>query len=267
MNYVPPYSGPYQNVAKTDYAGNGGDLGWNANNQGTPNDAKVVTAPPSATNSIAQIEATTVAVGSNGSGFGGLTIGPNTWSTGVYTGVFWQRSETSLRMIGDGTSKVYMLGEKYMGLFDATLGATGSGDEENIYVGMDDDNIRLTANGGITKSTLSPNKNIMCPTCYVPPQQDAAVWAFNETTLASRSGGGSDSAGQTRRLGLLQQRSLRQFARWRVQHGVLRWLSPFHHLRNQLPDAHPTLKSQRRPDDPRLQHVSGPVTCRERCKP
>ena len=144
--------------------------------------------PTSYGDSIAQIEATTVAAGNNGSGFGGLTIGPNTWSTGVYTGVFWQRSETSLRMIGDGTSKVYMLGEKYMGLFDATLGATGSGDEENIYVGMDDDNIRLTANGGITKSTLAPNKNIMCPTCYVPPQQDAAVWAFNETTLAAGAG-------------------------------------------------------------------------------
>ena len=52
-------------------------------------------------------------------------------------------------MISDGTSKVYLFGEKYLDQFNYTTGANGSGDEANLYVGMDDDNIRLGSSGGI----------------------------------------------------------------------------------------------------------------------
>ena len=82
-------------------------------------------------------------------------------------------------MITDGTSKVYLFGEKYMDQFNYTSGWGSNGDEETLYIGMDDDNIRLGATAGIYTPTVAPAaaslQNPSNPFRY-PPQQDAAIW-------------------------------------------------------------------------------------------
>ncbi len=155
-NMTNPTPGPFQNLAKGDYAGNGGDLGWE-DGQGTPNDAGAGIGAPSATSSLAQLEAKALTATPNA--FGGTMVGQKTWvaAPGLYTGIFWQRSETSLRMVSDGASKVYMVGEKSMSQLDYMLSQSGSGDEENLYVGHDDDNIRLGATPGVNYLIANPN--------------------------------------------------------------------------------------------------------------
>ena len=51
----------------------------------------------------------------------------------TYTGVIWQQSQTNLKSIPDGTSKVYLIGEKYIDQIDYTNSYSGSGDEESLY--------------------------------------------------------------------------------------------------------------------------------------
>ena len=196
-NMTSPSAAAYPNAAKTDYAGNCGDWGAQGGigGAGEPNDAQGPSTTPSATMSIAQIEAQQVAAGSAGY-FGATFYTQSTWvaSPGVYSGIFWQRSETSLRMVADGASKVYMVGEKYMSQFDYNTSQSGSGDEETLYCGMDDDFMRITANTGYNYlmkniGTGLPNSIIPLPNgnsaggngpCIVPPQQDQALWSSND---------------------------------------------------------------------------------------
>ncbi len=39
-----------------------------------------------------------------------------------FTGVIWYRSQISLRQIPDGSSKVYLIGEKYLDQFTVATG-------------------------------------------------------------------------------------------------------------------------------------------------
>lgn len=102
-------------VARTDYASNGGnataqgDLG----NQGPPNAISV-------------------------------TLGLfDNWLTKKHNGVMFQRSKVRLAQITDGTSKTTMIGEKYISTDNYDNGAS-NGDDQNIFVGHDSDNIRYT---------------------------------------------------------------------------------------------------------------------------
>jgi prepilin-type N-terminal cleavage/methylation domain-containing protein/prepilin-type processing-associated H-X9-DG protein len=60
-----------------------------------------------------------------------------------YTGVIFQRSEIVITDILNGTSNTYLVGEKFLdpGHYD---NGVGKGDNENIYVGMDNDTTRST---------------------------------------------------------------------------------------------------------------------------
>jgi len=60
-----------------------------------------------------------------------------------YTGVIFQRSEIKLTDVFNGTSNTYLVGEKFLdpGHYDNGL---DGGDNENIYVGMDNDTTRST---------------------------------------------------------------------------------------------------------------------------
>ena len=60
------------------------------------------------------------------------------------TGVVFTRSEVSFRRISDGTSKVYMVGEKYVSR-DRYLDGEGKGDNEPGFAGANDDTLRVTA--------------------------------------------------------------------------------------------------------------------------
>ncbi|QDT70037.1 Type II secretion system protein G precursor [Planctomycetes bacterium MalM25] len=59
------------------------------------------------------------------------------------TGVVYTRSEVAFRKISDGTSKVYMVGEKYLAREHYTTGE-GEGDNEPGFAGGNDDTLRST---------------------------------------------------------------------------------------------------------------------------
>ena len=100
--------------------------------------------------------------------------------------MIWYRSQVSLRQIPDGTSKVYLFGEKYMDQFSHynTRATSGNGDEESLYVGIADDTIRLGASGGVyTPTDAACPVRTAQPTCNsdqqqfrFPPMQDSPIW-------------------------------------------------------------------------------------------
>ena len=68
----------------------------------------------------------------------------NGWvNTSSFTGIAYQRSEVTIADVRDGTSNTYMIGEKYINSDCYTNGQDGA-DNENLYVGYDNDNFRLT---------------------------------------------------------------------------------------------------------------------------
>ncbi|TWT78491.1 hypothetical protein Pla123a_12830 [Posidoniimonas polymericola] len=97
-------------VARSDYAGNAGNI--NPTGQGGPEN-------PAAVNSFAG------------------------WITKTQNGAMYQRSTVRLAKITDGTSKTALIGEKYM---DPAQYLDGSdpADDQNIFVGHDQDNLRYT---------------------------------------------------------------------------------------------------------------------------
>ena len=60
------------------------------------------------------------------------------------TGISFQRSEVAIRNISDGTSKTYLVGEKYLNPIDYETG-NDSGDNETWCTGHNNDNFRTTA--------------------------------------------------------------------------------------------------------------------------
>ena len=63
--------------------------------------------------------------------------------------MIWYRSQVGLKQIPDGTSKVYLFGEKYLDQFTATHTdvSPGNGDEESVYHGFCALLIRLAGSG------------------------------------------------------------------------------------------------------------------------
>jgi prepilin-type N-terminal cleavage/methylation domain-containing protein/prepilin-type processing-associated H-X9-DG protein len=106
---APPAAG----MARTDYAANCGNTG-----------ADEISGGPG---SIAQ--------GDN----------PSSWGATSFNGVIYQRSFVRLTDISRGTSNVILLGEKYINP-DNYLTGQDPGDNECMYVGMDNDINRTTAN-------------------------------------------------------------------------------------------------------------------------
>jgi prepilin-type N-terminal cleavage/methylation domain-containing protein/prepilin-type processing-associated H-X9-DG protein len=104
-------------VAKTDYAANCGDQG---SVEGSSTD-------------------------NNGSGPTDLAgEAAYNWISGtVCTGISYQRSQVSMADIRDGASNTIYVGEKYLNV-NYYLTGTGSGDNENAYVGYDNDTFRTT---------------------------------------------------------------------------------------------------------------------------
>lgn len=65
------------------------------------------------------------------------------WMTTKFNGVIFQRSQTKMADITDGTSNTILLGEKYINSDNYTSGMDW-GDNENMYAGFDDDSLRWT---------------------------------------------------------------------------------------------------------------------------
>lgn len=110
--------------AKTDYAVNSGDTD-NERSGGSPGDAPVGNA--------------------------------------AYSGIHHMRSKIKMSEVTDGTANTFMVGEKYL---HPTLYMTGqdSADNENLYVGFDNDHCRST---DVTQTGTSPVKYR-----YFPPRRD-----------------------------------------------------------------------------------------------
>ena len=64
--------------------------------------------------------------------------------TTTFTGISYQRSEIRQRQLTDGTSKVYMLGEKYL-IPDNYHNGLDDGDNTSMYTGYTSDNFRVTS--------------------------------------------------------------------------------------------------------------------------
>lgn len=85
------------------------------------------------------------------------------WPTNAdVTGIMYQRSETTMAMIRDGSSNTYLAGEKYMAS-DYYLTGEDGGDDWNMYVGQQDDTSRSVGYNSGSGSTSY---------VYYPPMQD-----------------------------------------------------------------------------------------------
>lgn len=219
--------GPAGTVAKTDYAGNGGSVGFNlwgkCNGVDCTSGSSVTTGGllGNDVKTYFPVESTTISanaalapsatfqwyippcnaplVGAKKAYCPGVST-TNTASNVSFTGVIWYRSQVSMRQISDGTSKVYLIGEKYLDQFSATATntqyANGNGDEGSLYHGMCPALIRLAASGGAYTPTVPPQAATSAGTAgdptkqyLYPPKQDSPIWP-GEMTGNSLSGGG-----------------------------------------------------------------------------
>ncbi len=122
--FVANNSDPLQMVARTDYAANCG-------NYTNSNDATCGYGEPN------QCNGGPGSLASGDSGFGWAS--PATWN-----GVVYQHSIVTMRMIQDGTTYTALFGEKYLN-GTAYLSGSDPSDNEDIYVGFDNDTSKTTA--------------------------------------------------------------------------------------------------------------------------
>jgi prepilin-type N-terminal cleavage/methylation domain-containing protein/prepilin-type processing-associated H-X9-DG protein len=88
----------------------------------------------------------------------------------VYPGILYDKSTVKLALVTDGLSNTFMVGEKYLSPNNYTNGADAA-DNENLYVGFDNDNSRST--GG----------------SYFPPRQDTKLLANLQIFGSAHPGG------------------------------------------------------------------------------
>jgi prepilin-type N-terminal cleavage/methylation domain-containing protein/prepilin-type processing-associated H-X9-DG protein len=185
------------NVVKSDYAGNGGSVGF-ANTPVTgsnsPNDINTLNSP----GTVSSLTAYAATLPSPAASWylppypKGATSTPNSVTvtpTGTtFTGPIWYRSQVPLRQISDGTSKVYLIGEKYVSQLTSTTTGDNNADVMSLYSGMCEALIRLGSsggvyvpqNGGVAPLSVAWNVSGIAMMQYTPylitPAQDSAVW-------------------------------------------------------------------------------------------
>ncbi|WP_425616266.1 DUF1559 domain-containing protein [Anatilimnocola sp. NA78] len=89
----------------------------------------------------------------------------------TYPGILFDKSTVKLKDITDGLSNSFMVGEKYLSPTAYTTG-TDAADNENLYVGFDNDNSRSVAVPG-----------------YFPPRQDTRLVANLQIFGSAHPGG------------------------------------------------------------------------------
>ena len=112
----------------------------------------------------------TIADGIEGRGF--------QYAKGDLTGVIFERSETKLSKVSDGTSKTYLAGEKNINPEHYTTGMNAA-DNETWNTGWNNDNYRITKSG-----TFATNDN-----AYILPQRDRLGVNYNNSFGGPHEGG------------------------------------------------------------------------------
>ena len=146
-------------VARTDYAGNAGN--------GTTQAAMGNTGPLSQT---------------------AVAAGYDSWIDDDHNGVLYQRSAVRLGKITDGMSKTALVGEKYVSPDDYSSGAD-FGDDQNIFVGHDQDNLRYTGLPGVGAIGPYLDKTGLRPMNAGLPNRTPAVTAPAPVFGAAHPGG------------------------------------------------------------------------------
>jgi prepilin-type N-terminal cleavage/methylation domain-containing protein len=93
------------------------------------------------------------------------------------TGISFERSEISIRRITDGTSKTYLIGEKYIPVAQYETGRD-DGDNETWCTGFNNDNFRATGrlkNNAIVEATPVPDST---PTSELTDDDNAKTWLW-----------------------------------------------------------------------------------------
>ena len=119
-----PHLSTLKPVAKSDYAANAGDTTENsADNMSVPLTLAAANAP----------------------GFGWTDTGCRGRRGSIcQNGVMYYRSEVRIKQLTDGTSKTYLVGEKYLQLEAYDYSVEDQGDNQGIWCGYEWDNSRLT---------------------------------------------------------------------------------------------------------------------------
>jgi prepilin-type N-terminal cleavage/methylation domain-containing protein/prepilin-type processing-associated H-X9-DG protein len=176
------------NVAKGDFAGNAGDSAQNAvtNPYGFS-----ITVPTSYANAESALAFQ--------NRFGNTNDPAQ--ARFYQTGVIHLRSEIKLKQITDGTSKTYLIGEKFLspsGYIDTNaLSALGThaiyGDNKSMYVGFEEDNQRIAYNNDAGWPVIYPYAANAVPEAY-QPQADSETERPNVVAFGSAHAGGMNMA-------------------------------------------------------------------------
>jgi prepilin-type N-terminal cleavage/methylation domain-containing protein/prepilin-type processing-associated H-X9-DG protein len=151
---------------KGDYAGNAGDSPMNATENAFGFTIRVPASYANAASPLPFI-----------SGFANTSdefLSSGSYNPAYMTGVICFHSEIKPSQVTDGTTKTYLIGEKYMspaGYDDnsALTSHASNGDNKSLYAGYEEDNERLAWNEQAGKST-SPNNAE-----FFQPSQDANI--------------------------------------------------------------------------------------------
>jgi prepilin-type N-terminal cleavage/methylation domain-containing protein/prepilin-type processing-associated H-X9-DG protein len=132
---------PVQYAARSDYAANAGSVvnsSKNSSNEDGPTSFCIAAGPSDL--SSGDKSSTTWQCGPGNFGKSGTQTSPN--------GVIYQRSETKMAEIRDGTGSTYLVAERYLNP-DNYITGEDLGDQRNLYVGFHADTVRYTGDGSL----------------------------------------------------------------------------------------------------------------------
>ena len=138
---APNYTAMTEVVARSCYAGNGGDVYTDPSSAGSSFTAAGPSSHAAAESPDAQASFDRIGA--------------------IATGIFFAGSEVKIRDVADGTASTYLIGEKYLDALHYTTGM-GSGDNESMYMGDNGDIVRW-ANDVYMPMRDTPGLNIYPP--------------------------------------------------------------------------------------------------------